>query len=110
MSMNITLSASMETTLKNGKKKFLQENFGVCQTPTNVTYAIMAAPDPKEAYLDYIKSFSKVEKMPIYEESDIFGEREPIGFKEYSFYDEHKEYLENWLKEYADWDIEWSYM
>ena len=70
--------------------------FNAIQTPTNVTYEIVDSTDPAQAYIDYVKACSKPVKEPIYADGDIFGERDPIGFRDYDWTVEHIEEFRQW--------------
>lgn len=101
MSMNVYITASRKITFKkkNGKRGggIQTLSFNALQTPTNVTYKIVNSADPKQEYIEWVKSCGRVEQIPVYEEDDIFGEKEPIRYDEYDWAAEHIELFEQWI-------------
>lgn len=86
MSMNLALKASREVTTKSGKKSMQHKFFNLWQTPTATTRYILSQSDPKEAYINWLKSLC-----------------------DYQFAPHHIQDLENWIKEIEeeDYEIEW---
>ena len=103
MSINIHIVAERKISFKgkNGKKKTDTQRlkFNEIQTPTSVTKTIMAAADKKQAYIDYIKTLSRIEREPVYAEDDLFCERKPIGYEEVDWTVEHIKSLEEWIND-----------
>ena len=103
MSMNIYIVAEREVTAKATRSKFVQDiqrvKFDALQTSTIDTYNILRSENPVEAYVDYVKSCSRIEKLPVYAPDDPFGEREPIGFEEYDWAIGHAEEFKKWVAE-----------
>ena len=109
MSTNIHISAEREVqVIKTGKVSKQTIYFGEGQTPTDVTYQIMAAEDKVQAYKDWVLSISEDVEEPVYAEDDIFQEDEPIGTETYNSGKEHVAKLDAWLKEALEegYDIE----
>jgi hypothetical protein len=100
MSMNVFISATRKVTFKkkNGKRGggIQTEVFDALQTPTKVTYEIVNSGNPQQAYIDWVKTMSRPEQMPVYADDDIFGEGAPIGFEEYDFAQEHIDKFRDW--------------
>jgi hypothetical protein len=100
MSMNVFISATRKVTFKkkNGKRGggIQTEVFKALQTPTKVTYEIVNSSNPQQAYIDWVKTMSQPERMPVYADDDIFGEGTPIGFEEYDFAQEHIDSFLSW--------------
>lgn len=90
MSMNLYVCAKMDAVLANGKSKVIIESFELWQTPTKATRECLNSADPKTAYANWVKSLWMADRD--------------------SFADEHIRELEEWLKEYSDWKIEWYEM
>ena len=88
MSMNINLVASLEMkgTLLNGKSitKVMTDEFGVYQTPTEISDAIAESVDPRGEYTNYIRS-------------GVFSEHDK----------KHLEQLDYWLTAHEGWVIVW---
>lgn len=103
MSMNVFISANRKITFKkkNGKRGggIQTVKFEAIQTPTNITYEIIRSNNPKQAYIDWVMTKRRIERLPIYADDDIFGERDPVKFKEYDFAKEHVERLLKWIEE-----------
>lgn len=109
MSTNIHISAEREVqVIKTGKISKQSIKFSEWQTPTDVTYQIMAAEDKVQAYKDWVLSISEDVEEPVYADDDIFQEDEPIGTKTYNSGKEHVVELDAWLKEALEegYDIE----
>lgn len=100
MSMNVYIVAEREVTAKV-RGKFVPDiqriRFDAVQTPTIDTYNIVRSENPTEAYIDYVKSCSNIQKFPVYASDDIFNEREPIGFEEYDWTIGHVEEFQKWV-------------
>lgn len=113
MSMNLHVDAVRSVTVtKTGKASVQKISFGLWQTPTDVTYAILASPDDKQAYINWVRSYSSVEKYPIYADDDALGEGEPIGYEEVNACEDHIRELEEWWKNCEDegYEIEFFYL
>jgi hypothetical protein len=105
--MNLHLSASVEASIK-GKIKVLNERFDLLQTPTFISYKLIQSSNVKDEYCKWVIENSAYYNIPIHEVTDIFGEKEPIGYETISDGKLHIEELEKWLKEHEDWEINWS--
>lgn len=108
MSMNLTIAAERKVKVKGtGKVKKEYRRLSRWQTPTDVTYSIIAQADPLKAYCDWVLSVSKDEEEPVYAKDDIFGEREPVGYRVYNAGKEHVEELQKKIQELVEegWDI-----
>jgi len=92
MSMELHLRATIEAVSKLGKH-VIQQTYGLNQTPTTVTQSILASPDIKQAYIDWM------ENTRHWDTAD-----------EYSEIVERIEELEQWLKAHEGWEIEWYSM
>lgn len=113
MSMNLYVEATREVTVtKTGKSSVQKISFGLWQTPTEVTYAILESPDVKQAYINWVKSNSSVDKYPIYADDDLFRDREPIGYEDVNAGEDHIRELEEWAKTCEDegYEIEFFYL
>jgi hypothetical protein len=81
--MNIAFKANRQIYVPVINKHEVQSvMIEVWQTPTEVTYRIHNSTDPLSEYFKWVESVSIVSKIPIYADSDIFGEEEPIGYEE----------------------------
>lgn len=96
MSMNLHLRAKREIAVNISGKTSLQFiepqtiTFELYQTPTRVTYAIMASDNPIQAYKDFVISkFWHEYEEPVYAEDDIWEEGKPIGTRTVCHADEH---------------------
>ena len=99
--MNIDIIAEKEI-MTDGDNLVIDvqsDRFNAIQTPTLVTYEIVRSENPVEAYIEYVKSRSNVEKIPVYAPDDIFGEKEPVGFKDYDWSIGHVEGFKAWIAE-----------
>lgn len=102
MSMNVYIVAEREVQVNIGGKIITDiqcTRFDAVQTPTKVTYDIVKSENPLEAYIDYVKSRSSIQKVPVYAPDDIFGEREPIRFEDYDWSTSHIEGFRAWVVE-----------
>lgn len=100
--MNVYIVAEREVLVKkNGK--FITDvqriRFDAAQTSTIDTYNILQSEDPIEAYTDYIKSRSQIEKVPVYAIDDFLNERDPIYFEDYDWTVEHVKEFQKWVTE-----------
>ena len=100
MSMNICFEAVSEVqVVKTGQLSVqTDEATMVWQTPTAVTYAILEAEDQVKAYCDWVLSLAKDETEPVFDEDDIWGEREPIGERIYNYGRDHVKEFQEWVK------------
>lgn len=101
MSMNIHIIAtrSVSFTKPDGSagSEPQTENFSAIQTPTAVTLSIYSSSDPAVAYLEYVKSLSLPEKIPVYAQDDIWEEGEPVGYEDYDWTAVHAEQFTDWV-------------
>lgn len=95
MSMNLTIHADVHTdvTLKNGeiRQKVVTEEFRTWQTPTDVTFDIIAKPTHNEKV--------KAHKAWVL---SLRGPADDITC-------DHLESLDEWLADHEGWKIEFSY-
>lgn len=100
MSTNIHFIAHREVKVIKTNRVSTQEiQFDEFQTPTRVTYEIMASEDRAQAYKEWVlRECSRDEEFPIYAEDDVFGEGDPVGVEIYNAGKEHIEKFEEWLK------------
>lgn len=101
MSLNVHIVAERTVTAKNKAGKRVTdtqvERFDAVQTPTQVSLEIAKSGNKKAAYIDYVKSCSFVEKLPIYDEDeDGFHNGHIIGWEDY-------DWTVNYLKEFEEW-------
>lgn len=100
MSTNIHFAAEREIiVVKTGQRRTQRIDFDrVWQTPTRVTYEIMAG-DPIQGYKDHIlNERSRDEILDVYAEDDYFEERGPVGTRVYNAGKEHVAEFEAWLE------------
>lgn len=101
MSMNVNITASREVSFKKKDGKIGYDiqtvRFKVVQTPTKISYEILASDDPIQAYIDYVITCRNPEKEPIFAEDDVFCERDPIGYRDYDWTEEHISDFREWL-------------
>lgn len=101
MSMNVYITASRKITFKkkNGKRSGGIQTVSFCalQTPTTATKKIVSSADPKQEYIDWVKSRNRVELVPVYADDDPFGEKDPIRFEEYGWAADHISQFEEWV-------------
>lgn len=115
MSMNLHVQAKRPSkVIVKGIEQNSEEriNFDLWQTPTKVTYDILAQDDKLQAYIEWIKSISEDRQWPIYADDDIFGKKGPIGFETINDGNIHIKLLMEWIKycNIGDFTIEWYYM
>ena len=111
MSINICISAKRTIIVKKtGKESTQTVRFDCIQTPTAITYQLLAAPDPIKAYEEWVLSISKDEEEDVYEDEDDFMCDNPriIGKRTCNYCKEHLMLLKTWVSEIeADgYDIE----
>lgn len=103
MSLNFNIRAERKIlfTKKDGSigNDIQTVNFDCVQTPTEVTQKIISEENPINAYIDYIKSLSDPEQVPVYADDDFFMEKDPISFTEYDWSTEHINLLKKWIFE-----------
>lgn len=101
MSLNFNIRAERKISFKKKDGKRSSEiqlvSFDCIQTPTKVTEHIMATAQPINAYIDYIRSLSKPERMPVYAEDDYFCENGIISYVDYDWTIEHIDLLNKWI-------------
>ena len=100
MSMNIEIFGERTISFTVGgitKSDTQTKYFNVWQTPTLVTYKILAERHPLDAYIEWVGSIRSVEKLPIYAKGDLFCEGAVVGFKDYCAVDKHLKELDSWL-------------
>jgi len=82
MSMNFYISGKRDITVnKTGVVETQHCNYQPWQTPTTVTYEILASMLPVEAYKAWVMSRDTEFTEDVYADSDIFCEGEPVGTK-----------------------------
>lgn len=113
--MNLNVCAKRPaTTIVKGELKQIEEviKFNLWQTPTNVTYDIIAQEDILQAYIDWVKSISLDRQLPVYADDDILCELEPIRYETINDGVIHIDGLTDWIEYCNDEDyvIEWFYM
>lgn len=109
MSMNLAIVATREITVNKTGEKTKQSCSIYCwQTPTEVTYKIIAQDDPLQAYCDWVRIVSVDEEVPVYDD-DTFLE-EPIGFRTCNAGEEHIAYLQAEVKQLIEegWEISYE--
>jgi hypothetical protein len=104
MSMNIMITASRKITFKNkaGKRtgSIQTGNFNAYQTPTQVTYDILASKDPAQTYIDWVlRDCSRDEEVPVFAPEDIWEEDNPIGVRVWNRGKEHVEEFRAWIND-----------
>ena len=110
MSMNIQVMATIPSTIiVNGKpkEKTIIEHFECIQTPTIVTENILKSTDKYETYKNFVLSNSQETEVYIYDDQDIFEEREPIDIQFVNLGKEHMEQLSGFLEYHEGWEIIW---
>lgn len=98
MSMNIYIEATREVkVVKTGKIVLQKIHWEAWQTPTTVTYSIVASDDPAQCYRDWAMLLEPY-IQDIYAEDDIWQERDPIGTQVINPSIGHIEEFDAWLK------------
>jgi hypothetical protein len=102
MSMNIMITATRKVTYKkkNGKRTggIQTLNFDALQTPTQITYDILASKDPAQTYIDWVlRDCSCDEILPVFAEDDLFEKGEPVGTVVWNHGKEHVEEFRDWV-------------
>lgn len=115
MSMNLYVEAKrpIKFTVKGEEKETTETvYFELWQTPTQVTFDILAKENKLEAYIDWINSISETRQWPIYAKEDIFCEREPIKYETINHGTIHIEELLEWVDDCntGGFTIEWYYL
>lgn len=112
MSININVRATREIiVVKTGVSEIQSQICSmIWQTPTVVTKAIMACEDKKQAYIEWVEAKSKDETQLVYEESDIFHERAPIGVEVVNYGKIHVDEFKSWcdIMESKGYEIEFD--
>jgi hypothetical protein len=104
MSMNIMITASRKVTFKkkNGKRGggIQSGEFRALQTPTQVTYDILASKDPAQTYIDWVlRDCSRDEVVAVFAPEDIWEEDKPVGTRVWNHGKEHVEEFRAWIKD-----------
>jgi hypothetical protein len=104
MSMNVYIIAGREITFKkrNGEVAIQTQTvyFDAWQTPTDDTYRIVGANNPKQAYIDWVMAnFDEDEEFNRYAYGDIFHEGEPIGVDVYNAGKAHVQEFLDWVED-----------
>jgi hypothetical protein len=104
MSMNIMITATREITFKNKAGNACTGDmfryFNALQTPTQVTYDILASSDPVKTYTDWVLAECSQDQIsPVFADDDTFQEREPVGTEVWNAGKEHVEEFRAWIKE-----------
>lgn len=89
-----------------GKKEF-DYKFDLYQTPTDITYQCLKNKDPLKVYTEWVLKNSQPVVENIYEQTDFFYEKPPIGTKTVNYGEIHIKELNQWLKNHKNWKIEW---
>lgn len=111
MSINLHLEATRYVTVnKTGKLDKQTIYFKLWQTPSTVSYQAMENASPKGVYVNWVNFISKDTRSPVFEDGDLFCERDPIGYEIVNEGKEHITLLEDWIKqtESEGYDLEWS--
>lgn len=98
------ITASRKVTFKNkaGKRTGGIQNgeFRALQTPTQITYDILASKDPAQTYIDWVlRDCSRDVVEPVYAEDDIWQEGKPVGTRVWNSGKEHVEEFRAWIKD-----------
>lgn len=113
MSMNLEIIAEREVYIpKTGKSDIERRYYSVWQTPTKVTFKILESENPCESYIEWVRSISKDCEEDIYEDGDIFHEKEPIGKRVVNSGEDHIKGLLEWFQEMNSegYEIKYEYM
>jgi hypothetical protein len=102
MSMNIMITASRKITFKkkNGKRggEIQTVEFRALQTPTQVTYDILASQDPAQTYIDWVLAeCSRDVVEPVFAEDYLLGDS-PTGTRVWNAGKEHVEEFRAWIE------------
>jgi hypothetical protein len=102
--MNIMIIASRKITFKkkDGKRggEIQTVMFNQWQTPTRVTQEILASKDPAQTYIDWILAECSIDiETPVFSDTDIFSDGEPIGTEVFNAGKEHVEEFRAWIKD-----------
>ena len=110
MSMNIQVMATIPSTIiVNGKSKVetIIEHFECIQTPTIITEKILKSDDKYNTYRDFVLKNSEDIEVFIYDDQDIFEEREPVDIQFVNSGKEHIDSLLGFLEYHDGWEIIW---
>lgn len=111
MSMNLHVYATANAIVVGTNKEIkITRSFDLWQTPTKVTYACLESEDVATAYIDWVRSVSEDEKIPIYAPDDYICENDPIGYKVVNYGQDHIKCLLTWIEEQDGFKIEWFAM
>lgn len=116
MSMNLCLSSSREIFNRHGESLGLQtERFDLIQTPTNVSYELVAQEDVHKAYSDWVMSNDKLDTVGVHSGTDEERWDKEWNDAPYDYYiywsygvshlKEMNEWIEDQIKQ--GYDIEW---
>lgn len=98
MSLNLQIVYKRQIIVKSTGKEETQVQHGdLWQTPTKVTLEAMLKPtaqDRLEVYKQWCLGFRAVEQEPVYADNDLFGEQEPVGYRDFCVVDEHFEEID----------------
>lgn len=112
--MNLYLSASINATIKVGKKKKkhrILESFELYQTPTDITRRILKASNVKQAYIDWVKETPSEGYEPIYENySDRIDGINIVGHQKVDYNELHFQDLNKWMEQHEGWQIDFYEM
>ncbi len=104
MSMNILITATRKVTFKkkNGRRgsEIQTVKFREWQTPTQITYDILASKDPAQTYIDWILRDCSLDiETPVYAPADIWEEDKPVGTRVWNAGKEHVAEFRAWIEQ-----------
>ena len=101
MSMNIMIRAVRVVSFKTksgSKKRDTQTiDFNAWQTPTGVTKTIFGSLNPAQAYIDWVLQNNVAETVPVYDDTDLFRQGNPIGVEIFNHGKDHVDEFKEWL-------------
>ena len=113
MSMNLYVEAKLECIIaKTGETIFTTDEFDLYQTPTKITYKLLAENNTLEAYCDWVLSLFEDEEIDVYEPEDFLHKKSPIGKRVVNYGKDHVKELKEWYTDLEDkgYKIEFFYM